>query len=55
MANCSLICARASATSAGPADSRELPLLYSGEGEIVLETEGTDWYVCQKEKTDRTR
>lgn len=37
------------------ADSRELPLLYSGEGEIFLETDGTDWYVCQKEKTDRTR
>ena len=36
-------------------DSCELPLLRSGEGEIVLETDGTDWYVCQKEKTDRTR
>lgn len=29
------------------AASRELPLLYSGEGEIVLETDGTDWYVRQ--------
>lgn len=37
------------------ADSRELPLLYSGEGEIVLETDGTDWYVFQKEKTGRDR
>lgn len=30
-------------------------LLYSGEGEIVLETDGTDWYVFQKEKTGRDR
>lgn len=37
------------------ASSRELPLLYSGEGEIVLETDGTDWYVRQKEKTGRDR
>ncbi len=37
------------------AASRELPLLYSGEGEIVLETDGTDWYVWQKEKTGRDR
>ena len=26
---------------------RDLPLLYSGEGEIVLETDGTDWYIWQ--------
>lgn len=37
------------------AKSRELPLMYSGEGEIVLETDGTDWYVWQKEKTGRDR
>lgn len=34
---------------------RDLPLLYSGEGEIVLETDGTDWYVRQKDKTGRDR
>ena len=28
---------------------RQLPLLYSGDGEIVLETDGTDWYVWQAE------
>lgn len=37
------------------ADSRSLPLMYAGEGEIVLETDGTDWYVFQKEKTGRDR
>ena len=37
------------------AQSRALPLLYSGEGEIVLETDGTDWYVIQREKTGRNR
>ena len=37
------------------ADSRGLPVLYSGEGEIVLETDGTDWYVWQREKTGRDR
>lgn len=37
------------------ASGRSLPLLYSGEGEIVLETDGTDWYVWQKEKTGRDR
>ena len=29
------------------AENRNLPLLYSGAGEIVLETDGTDWYVRQ--------
>lgn len=37
------------------AKSRDLPLMYSGEGEIVLETDGTDWYVVQREKTGRDR
>lgn len=37
------------------AQSRALPLLFSGEGEIVLETDGTDWYVWQREKTGRDR
>ncbi|MBE5796804.1 MAG: MBL fold metallo-hydrolase [Clostridiales bacterium] len=35
--------------------SHSLPLLYSGEGEIVLETDGADWYVVQREKTGRDR
>ncbi len=37
------------------AQSRDVPLLFSGEGEIVLETDGTDWYVLQGEKTGRDR
>lgn len=37
------------------AGGRDLPLLYSGEGEIVLETDGTDWYVWQRDKTGRDR
>ena len=37
------------------AESRGLPLLFSGEGEIVLETDGTTWYVWQREKTGRDR
>lgn len=37
------------------AASRGLPLMYSGEGEIVMETDGTDWYVVQREKTGRDR
>jgi len=37
------------------ARSRDLPLMYSGEGEIVLETDGTDWYVVQRAKTGRDR
>lgn len=37
------------------ANSRELPLLYSGEGEIVLETDGVDWYVWQNPAQGRSR
>lgn len=37
------------------AAARGLPLMHSGDGEIVLVTNGTDWYVVQHEKTDRSR
>ncbi|MBQ8556696.1 MAG: MBL fold metallo-hydrolase [Clostridia bacterium] len=37
------------------ANSRELPLLFSGAGEIVLETDGADWYVVQHESQGRNR
>ena len=37
------------------ARSRELPLLFSGEGEIVLETDGADWYVWQNPAQGRSR
>lgn len=37
------------------ASGRDLPLLFSGEGEIVLETDGTDWYVWQNGKQGRDR
>lgn len=37
------------------ADSRNLPVIYSGEGEITLVTDGADWYVSQGEKTTRAR
>lgn len=37
------------------ASARSLPLLYSGEGEIILETDGANWYITQKEKTGRDR
>lgn len=36
-------------------NSRDLPLLFSGEGEIVLETDGVDWYVVQHERMGRDR
>ncbi|MBQ2952835.1 MAG: MBL fold metallo-hydrolase [Clostridia bacterium] len=35
------------------AASRGLPLLFSGEGEIVMETDGTDWYVWQEVQSGR--
>ena len=28
-------------------ESRQIPVLYSGEGEVVMETDGHDWYVWQ--------
>lgn len=37
------------------ATHRELPLLYSGEGEIVLETDGVDWYVWQNPKRSQAQ
>ena len=37
------------------AESRKLPCLCSGEGEIVLETDGVDWYVQQNPKQGRNR
>lgn len=37
------------------ADARQLPLLFSGEGEITLETDGVTWYVHQGEKRGRDR
>lgn len=36
-------------------DARGLPLLFSGAGEIVLETDGTDWYVTQNPAQGRGR
>ncbi|MBQ8202066.1 MAG: MBL fold metallo-hydrolase [Clostridia bacterium] len=35
--------------------NRDLPLMFSGAGEIVLETDGMDWYVRQSEPQGRTR
>lgn len=35
--------------------SRNVPLLFSGAGEIVLETDGTDWYVMQNPAQGRGR
>ncbi len=40
---------------AGQAKARSLPLLYSGDGEIVLETDGLVWYVWQNEKAGPDR
>lgn len=37
------------------ARGRNLPWLCSGEGEIVLETDGVDWYVTQREKQGKNR
>ena len=28
-------------------ESRGIPVLYSGEGEVIMETDGHDWYVWQ--------
>lgn len=37
------------------AKSRGIPCLASGDGEIVLETDGADWYVVQHAKQGRNR
>ena len=37
------------------AKGRQVPYLCSGEGEIVLETDGVDWYVHQNQRQGRNR
>ena len=34
-------------------EGRNIPALYSADGMVVLETDGTDWYVWQEPKEEK--